>query len=179
MIEYMNLLLLSGNSKRNKEWIHRVGEALSDSFSSTLVHHYRHWDSGEEFIDLDYELGKVVQEAQNLKSYSIFAKSVGSILALKGTVAQLLQPSSIIITGLPLSLIETENIPVLEWFKKIRIPITIAQNNQDPLGSYDEVKKFAGRTNRPGLTIVKLTGNTHDYEDMGRLKELARNSSSL
>ncbi len=56
----MNLLLLPGNSPKNKEWIDGLAEAFKDSFDEVKAVHYGHWMTGEKIgnleIEIDYSL---------------------------------------------------------------------------------------------------------------------------
>jgi hypothetical protein len=169
----MNLLLLAGNSLRNKEWIHEVERQLSKHFDATLVHHYRHWQTEEDFIDFDNELTTVSREATNFQPYSIFAKSVGSILSIQGIAGGEFQSQALLITGLPLRVIQEKAIPVGEWLRQVTIPVLIVQNQHDPLGSYEEVSAFISTIGNDKISVVMLPGNTHDYDDFNKLSELS------
>ena len=73
---------------------------------------------------------------------------------------------------LPLKLIHDDRIPVGEWLKDAAAPILIAQNEHDPLGSYEEVKAFIDGSKATNCTILRLPGDTHSYDDIGKLREL-------
>lgn len=168
----MNLFLLAGNSKRNKDWIYSVGYALKVLFDAAKVHDYAHWESGEEFVDIEKELKTIIDETKTLLPYAIFAKSVGGVIAIKGINEKVLQPNTCIITGLPLSLIAKESLPVSEWLSETTVPITIIQNEHDPLGSYEDVREFVDKSGALTCTVVCAPGDTHSYEDLDLLKQL-------
>ena len=174
----MNALLLPGNSKHNKVWIHRVNEALSDIFTFTIVHHYAHWENGEDFIKYDYEISRVIDECKDIKPDIIFAKSIGSVLTIKGLAEKSFQPNYCILVGLPLTIILEENLPIRDWLKGINIPIMIVQNNNDPFGAFTEINKYIDSINNKNVSVVKLYGDTHDYNDIKKLKELVSSMAS-
>lgn len=169
----MNLVLLAGNSLRNKSWIYEVETRLSHHFSSTMVHQYAHWENGRDFIDFDHELLAVTKEIADLQPYSIFAKSVGSVLSLRGIAKGNFKPHAVLITGLPLKLIQEKAIPVTDWLQKITVPVSIAQNKHDPLGSYEAVQAFIKNTGNKYITMTSLPGDTHEYDDYTKLNQLA------
>ena len=168
----MNLLLLSGNSLRNKPWIYEVQTSLSDLFTDSFVHEYNHWITGQEAINIDTELSTVPTEAENLKPYCIFAKSVGSVLTIKGMTANQLQPTAVLITGLPLRYIEKEMLPITDWLQTVDVPMIIAQHDKDPLGSYKEVHDLIMHLGNESISTIQLPGDTHDYKDLAKLKKL-------
>jgi len=169
----MNLVLLAGNSYRNKEWIYRVKEVLSPLFDKSFVLEYAHWQSGEEEINLDNEILTLSNKLINDSNYSIFAKSVGSIVALKGINDGVLKPIKIIIAGLPLFSIMESGTPFGKWLENSDVPLLIIQNTSDPLGSYLDVKKYFLELNiKSKYKIIELPGDDHSYNDLPKLKEL-------
>ena len=66
----MNLLLLAGNSQSNKEWIEQVRDTLTPHFLKTYIHYYKHWKTGDELIDLNYELEEVIRTLGDLKEFA-------------------------------------------------------------------------------------------------------------
>jgi hypothetical protein len=167
----MNLLLLAGNSLRNKPWIHEASEYFAGDFQSTLVHHYLHWETGEDFIDFNVELPRVAEEVTDFQPYSIFAKSVGSVLTIKGLGESKLMPHAVLITGLPLKVIQTKAIPIADWLLKIKVPVLIVQNVDDPLGSYKDVDSFIKHIGNQNVSVTSLPGDSHDYLDLQALEE--------
>ena|SRR5579862_5552148 len=88
----MNLLLLAGYSKHNQPWIHGVEDGFKNLFGTTIVHEYKHWETGEDFIDLEAELERVGRSSLAIQPYCIFAKSVGTVLTIKGIHQKMLHP---------------------------------------------------------------------------------------
>jgi hypothetical protein len=169
----MNLLLLPGNSKRNKEWLSRVEKAVSSSFDLTHTHSYMHWDAKESDIDLAHEAKRLSKEIQGFEPYAVFAKSVGSILTCMATAKGILLPQACLFAGFPLAMVVKHKLPVDGWLLTTEFPIFVAQNNTDPLGSYLEVRDYFRQVGRKHVTLFKLRGDSHDYEDFSSLKKLS------
>lgn len=168
----MNLLLLSGNSKRGKAWLEQVDSALAPQFDKTHRHDYLHWKNNEPEIDLDKEITLLTDAVKDLQPYMVFAKSAGSVLACKAIFMGTLQPESCLFVGFPMRMIENNNSPVDKWLKATNFPITILQHDSDPLGSYQEVERYFTHTNRHNVTIHMLPGATHDYLEFEIFTEL-------
>jgi len=86
-----------------------------------------------------------------------------------------LKPTSCLFLGLPLKLIQEEQIPLDELLRKLTVPITILQNDKDPVGTYDEVRQFINDLKITNVIILKAKNNTHDYTDFDKIKELLFN----
>lgn len=168
----MNILLLGGNSQRNKQWIHRVSEELSFQFKTRVVHDYLHWDGNGEFIDFNAELSRLDNLLTDLDDYVIFAKSVGSILSLKGISLGILNPEKCIFAGLPIKLAEEGSIPLKELLKKNLVPTLILQNTHDPTASYEELQSYIKRTDSLNYRTHELDGDTHSYDNFNEIKLL-------
>ena len=168
----MDLILLAGNGSHNKAWIYEVSKTLAPLFDNCLVHDYEHWQNNEANINFDAELAKLRHETEGIGEYVIFAKSIGSVLTFMGVNRGILKPKTIIITGLPLGMIEEEHIPMDDWLRHSDIPLLFIQNTEDPLGSFKEVEKYlSGIIGNRKYTLAELDGNTHNYNDLLRLKE--------
>lgn len=164
----MNILLLAGNSEKNQEWIHGIALNVSDLFDNTKSHQYAHWSTSEESMDIEYESQRVSSELQQWKraEYVVFAKSAGCIVALKAIMAIGQHPAGCVFTGLPMRMIEKVQYPVRSWLQSASFPITIIQNEHDPLGSFEEVSDYIQKHNNPLIHILKSDGNTHDYTNI-------------
>lgn len=169
----VNLLLLSGNSKRGKEWLTYVDVNLASQFDRTHRHDYAHWENDEPEINLNIELQRLA-ELQDLSPYMIFAKSAGTILTCKATAIGALNPKSCLFVGLPLLMIRDHDLPVNEWLQKTHFPIIILQHTSDPLGPYREVKRYIETIARDNVAIHELPGDTHDYLEFSVFNNYAK-----
>jgi predicted alpha/beta-hydrolase family hydrolase len=169
----MNLLLLPGNSKRHKSWVREAEQALATRFELTAIHDYDHWDTDREFADLDLEINRLRNEVTDLKPYVIFAKSIGSILAVKGIAEKALEPAACIFAGFPFKILNEQGLEeVSEWLNTVEVPVLIIQNENDPMGSWDEVNTYVRSLTQSDIHVVVNPGDTHDYTDFERIKEL-------
>lgn len=91
------LLVLAGGSKRNQAWGEACAEYFKNQFDLTCFIRYDHWETGEPNIDFAVELEKVAITAEGAGEkgdWYIFAKSIGSILALKAVAAGAVEPKN-------------------------------------------------------------------------------------
>jgi hypothetical protein len=168
----MDLLLLSGNSARNKSWIYSVRDTLTPLFVTSLVHDYAHWENGETFINFDQELVSLPREVTILSEHIVFAKSVGSVLVAQAIHNKLLNPQQCIFVGLPLELIEKQQYAFADWLRGYHKQITFIQNAHDPLGSYEAVKSYLHESGLDQCLCIEFPGDTHDYNDYPRLRQV-------
>lgn len=167
----MQLLVLGGNSPRNQTWINQVASTVARDFSRVTEQQYRHWSTGDPDIDLDFESSQLGVFANAASDYQIFAKSAGSILTLRSIDRSILDPQSAVFAGLPLVMIERYTLPINTWLKSVHCPVIILQNDQDPYGSYDQVATLVAAAHNPYVTVQRLTGDSHDYDDFAVIQD--------
>lgn len=168
----MQLILLPGNSKSNKDWIKQVKDSLNDLFDSIKIHYYQHWKTGESIIDLDYELQVLAYKAKGLDNYIIFAKSAGALLALKGVYEKKLRPCKCIFVGTPILWAKHYNFDVDLWLENYSLPGLFIQKSNDPAMSFKDLKKYLAQRKVKNHEIIEIPGNTHNYEDLQKIKLL-------
>lgn len=168
----MNFILLSGNSVSAKEWIHNLGDTVIMKFGNTYVHNYKHWDNNEGMIDFDVELSSLSEKLNNLSPYIFIAKSAGCILALKSTIKEIPKPAACLFLGLPIKFAERYSISLSDLLINTDVPIIIAQNDNDPFGSFDEVKNIIDSLGDKNIAVKKLDGDTHDYDNFDEISRI-------
>jgi pimeloyl-ACP methyl ester carboxylesterase len=168
----MHLILLSGNGLPNKSWIEQVDPVLTPLFESTKIQNYDHWTNGNPVIDLEAELVKLVTMAQPLDSYSIFAKSIGTVLTAKAVYDHKITPAKCIFLGLPISWSRQYHFDLDTWFTNFPIPTLIIQHNHDPYTPASEVSEFIQAKHFLSVKLVTLPGTTHDYLEFDTIKSL-------
>ena len=87
----MKIIYLAGNSLNNKTWIEKI-KSKFDSFSTGKILYYSHWTNNNKFIDFNTESKKLVDLIKNHSSYVVFAKSVGTTLALRNIYEKTFNP---------------------------------------------------------------------------------------
>jgi hypothetical protein len=173
----MQLIMLSGNSLHNQAWIQEASQKLQDLSSSTFIQDYRHWHSGEPWIDLPHELEILQEQAGQFEpDYGIFAKSIGTVLATQALERRIINPRFLLLCGLPLGYITKGYPHMAAVLAGSGVPITIIHNEHDTVGDAGDVSRylspaFAGK---PDYRFVASPGDTHDYTDYALLRaELA------
>jgi predicted alpha/beta-hydrolase family hydrolase len=166
----MNALLLPGNSSRNGKWIENLKLAIADHFVRVETQHYQHWQSGYDRADIEYEISVAKSRAERLRPYIIIAKSIGTVISVKGVADGKLEPEKLILLGVPINGGVSMDM-FSEWISEINMTVIIIQNSNDPIGSFNEVKAaFKGKSK--SLKFVELPGNTHDYLDFDAIARL-------
>jgi len=165
----MNALLLPGNNPKHIQWIENLKIALASDFDRIETQHYRHWTQAGKDADIDYEISVAQNKAKNLMPYMIIAKSIGTVICVKGVIDGKLKPEKVILLGVPINGgLDVDSFCM--WLQHIDIPIVIIQNSDDPLGSFNEVKR-AFETKNKNLVFFKIPGKTHDYLDFDAISK--------
>lgn len=169
----MHIIYLAGNSLRNKDWIEKVKENF-DKFSTGDILYYDHWTNGQEWANLRVESEKLAKLIEGKTDYYIFAKSIGSVLALKCIYEKNINPKKIIICGHPYNAAVKAGHPIDEYLKTLSIPTTFIQNEFDPYFSFADLEKVLKQNNVQNYSLIKNTDiNTHDYQDYKNLVKIA------
>jgi len=170
------LIVLPGNSQRNEVWGEQCMAHFAPWFDSVYLQRYDHWRTGAKDIDIEAELSKLAHEASDeAATYYIFAKSVGSLLALIATHRGLVRPVHCVFFGMPLELASNE------LFKDDWSPLTdfdvlslAFHNDHDPI-SYPYTKNALEGHCAGMIELVTLKGDNHDYLDFGEYEETIKN----
>lgn len=161
------LLILPGNSPKNIEWGESCAEYFQSQFDSVYCIKYKHWSSGEAEIDFASELKsieEVVVGSDASSEWFMFAKSIGSVLALKAIQQNIISPEKCVFFGMPLKI--ASNMPGHDWtfLMDCQVPFLAFHNEFDPIAEYEfTIEKL--RTFTPKTKIVTLGDNTHYYLD--------------
>ncbi|MFA5828389.1 MAG: hypothetical protein WC841_03470 [Candidatus Shapirobacteria bacterium] len=170
----MQIIYLAGNSLNNKTWIEKV-KFNFDSFSEGDILYYDHWESGKEWINLNKESEKLAKLAKDIKDCFVFAKSIGSVLALKNIMEGTLHTKKMVICGFPYRAGKRELEEINECLRTLAVPTMFIQNEFDPVYSFDELTKTLEENSPLDCHLVKIPrNNTHDYEDFENLTKTTR-----
>jgi predicted alpha/beta-hydrolase family hydrolase len=169
----MNLILLPGNGKYNKEWIDEVRDNFENLFTSTHVLYYDHWFVDEERdIDLEAETKKLAEIVKGLDDYVVFAKSMGSTLTIKAIHEGVIAPSKCIFTGHPVNWARERNYYVDEWIKGYATPTLFIQKTLDPVFGFEDLRNFLEEHKAENYELVEVEGDDHHYGDIEALKRM-------
>lgn len=166
----MNLILLAGNSISNKEWIEEVESSLKPLFTTTKIHYYKHWSTGDELIDFDKELELLSEGTKDFNQYVIFAKSVGTLLTLKGVKENKLQPIKCIFVGTAINWGRERNFTVDKWLGNYSIPTLFIEKTNDPACSFKDLVELLKDKSVKNSALKEIPGSDHHYEDIELLK---------
>jgi len=170
----MELILLQGNSKGNQEWMKEVENELKDLFDSTYIQYYRHCDTGDRLIDLDYELDILSNYLKKRKNYIILGKSAGVVLALKSISEGKISPLKCMFLGTPVLWCNKENIPIEKWIKNYKIPTFFIQKTEDRVIFAKDLKKILYDSNVNNYKFIEIPGTDHHYGNFKEIKMLMK-----
>ncbi len=163
----MNALLLPGNNPAHEVWVEELKHTLKPYFHTINTQHYKHWRTGEAWANVSDELGVARSNTQNLSPYVIVAKSIGTVIALRGVAEEVLRPVRILLLGVPLeNAISSGDFVAL--LHEVSLPIDIIQNKDDPIASFAKVAALIDDT-MTHVTLKELPGTTHDYIDFAAI----------
>ena len=166
----MHLILLGGNNAKNKALIESIHSHTKDLFDETYIHYYQHWKTGDELIDFETEAKNLASQLPE-EQYAIFAKSAGSLLALKMIHEDLLQPKFCVFAGTAILWGRHYNLPVDTWLEEYSIPTTFIQNEQDPTMSFTELDALLKERHVANSRLVQIPNNdTHHYTDLDLIR---------
>jgi len=175
----MDLILLAGNSQNNKDWIEEVEQSLRPYFGRTVLQYYKHWLSGQNLIDLEGELKELVKITENLQDYTIFAKSAGVVLAIKGIFEKAIRPQKCVFIGTPVLWSKEKNFSLDKWIENFATPSLFIQQQHDPAMPADDLKKYLREHKVTNYKFIIMPGESHHYADLERLKKLVLEFKSL
>lgn len=162
----MQLVMLSGNSLRNRNWIYEVRKQFREVFDDYYIQDYQHWHSGEEWINLDLELELLEKAAANFQAdYGIFAKSIGTVLAAKALKTDIISPKFLLLVGLPMGYIREKYPGFGQVVFDGRTAVSVIQNEFDPVGSAESARLYMADkfSERGDYQFIEAPGDSHDY----------------
>lgn len=168
----MDLVLLPGNSVKNEEWIKKVEKAIRQDFAETCILSYKHWEKGENLMDFELELERLADLTQKIDQYSIFAKSAGVLLTLRGIFEAKIRPFRCVFAGSAIRFGKRLGFDVEGWLKKCDIPCLLVQKTNDPAISFEELEKLIKRLQKDNYKLNEISGEDHYYGDIEQLREL-------
>jgi hypothetical protein len=169
MVKTINstLIILPGNSPKNKEWAISAREAFTPMFNEVIINEYDHWTNGKETIDLDLEsnkLAKIINSAS--QPVEIFAKSAGTILVLYAVHNKIIDASKIrkcVFVGFPLAWALENSLDISTWSESYDISTILIQNDHDPVTSAVDIQDEQDRGRFGGLELIIQNGDDHMY----------------
>ena len=166
----MDLVLLSGTSLKNKEWIEKVEYAVRENFDETRIQYYKHWETGGDDIDFEYEFSKLADTVDGFDKYCIFAKSAGTILTLRGVHEKIINPKRCVFCGTALPFGKRIGQDVDDWLADYTVPTFFIQKSQDPAMGFNDLERYIERSGAKNFEFKEVDGDNHHYGDLKLLK---------
>ena len=164
-----HLIVLPGNSLKNKAWGELMIETYASQFDSSFMLEYDHWASGAANIHFEREEEKLRAHVATLSTGTeivLMAKSAGSLLAFLAIHHSAVSPSHCVFFGIPFDL------AAMDLFKDNWTPIdsfalsAIAFHNvEDPTTSYEFTASML-ETHAPRIALITTHEADHWYGDV-------------
>jgi hypothetical protein len=170
------LLVLAGNSVKNRAWGEACAEYFRGDFDMTFFLEYDHWNTEAQKIDLAVEIQKIketVEGTGETDDWYVFAKSIGSVLTLKAIEQGVIAPEKCVFFGMSLNVAAAEQGEDWSYLSEFSQPALAFHNDADPVAEYDFVVEKL-RAFAPAITLRTVEGNTHDYTDFASYAEEVR-----
>jgi len=163
-----HLIILSGNSLKNKGWGEFMMDEYSPRFDSAFMLNYDHWTSGEATINFETEEVKLAAHVATLSADTeivLFAKSAGSLLAFMTIAHHVLMPIKCVFFGIPFDM-AAENLFKDNWgaVDNFTIPAIAFHNTNDPTTKFEFTRDTLIEHN-PAITLIETTESDHWYGD--------------
>ena len=166
------LVLLWGNSIKNKSRIQEVNKELLPFYDTTHIHFYRHRDIWEENMDIEYECDKLCKYVKSLQwSVILFCKSLWCLLWLKAMVEKEIFIKQSIFVWFPLGYTQLHWFPIESYLKELTSPVLRIQHTNDPAWWYTTIAEKLWSIS-PAFTCKEIPGNEHDYPEINILKQI-------
>ncbi len=161
------LIILPGNSVKNRTWGEVMRDHYGPMFDSVYLHTYEHWETGGPIIDFDVELVKLRERTKPLFGEQaetiVMAKSAGALLAFVAASEGVLVPNKAIFFGIPFDL-AAEGIFKDDWspVTNFKMPAIAFHNEQDPTADYRYTMAVLAQ-HAPHVTLITTPENDHWY----------------
>ncbi len=166
-----NLILLGGESLKNKAWIEQVRDGLQANFETEILY-YDHWQVAEGKISFAVETGKLLQMTAGLTDFILFAKSAGSWMSLQAVAEGKVKPDKFVIVGPAWDWAINNGFKPEELINQVSVPVLIIDKSFDPSLAFADLQQMLADHKRPNLQLVEIPGDTHNYEDIVGLTKL-------
>lgn len=167
------IIFLGWNSSTNEYWLQNFVQEFNQEFDVCLMY-YDHWKNWWNDIDFEKELKNLefFINKNNIKNYSIVAKSAGFVLSLIWISKNIIKPKNIIWLWLPLEYIEFRKINIQKNLKEAfwKTNILLIHADQDPQWWIFDVRK----TVSDNFPIFEIIDNTHKYDNFSFLSKIIK-----
>jgi len=154
----MITFILPGYSLKNKEWLEECAMSLKvEGFIRPIF--WEHWEDPDIEFKPKEKASLIARHAKGDK-INIIAKSIGSLVAAYIIEQIPEQINKVIICGIPLTDIKGKEMMIKKVLGRLDPENLICfQNENDPLGSFAEVRKFLPL----GVKLISEPRSDHHY----------------
>ncbi len=172
----MKIFLLPGQNIKNKDWIEEVEKEFKKDFSNTEVIYYSNWKSNEKNTNVELETEKLIKKINNCKTeYTIFAKSIGSLIFFNSIPKLKKHPKKVLIVGFAYTLGLEMNFNFKKLSKDLNFAIHIYQKEFDPAGNLENIKDIESEVIKINMyNSVSEPNNNHSYENINYISKLLK-----
>jgi len=164
-----HLIVLPGNSLKNKAWGELMCEAFAKHFDSSFMLSYDHWATGEANLNFEQEVEKIREHVELLPAGTeivVFAKSAGALLAFLAVHKGVISPVRSVFFGIPFDLAANGLFKdAWEPVDSFKVPALAFHNVEDSTTSY-EFTKATLATHAPHITFITTNEADHWYGDI-------------
>ncbi|MEX1237334.1 MAG: hypothetical protein WD994_03590 [Pseudomonadales bacterium] len=162
----MKILGLPGINPATGPWMDSILERVANERDDANTQYYEFWNSPDDHIDAPAELVRAAAAAPEL----IIAKSMGTLLTLRGVAESILAPKACVLIGIPVGGDRELERSILSGWHERDIPTLFIQQQADITGTFDELT--AVLTASGHLQTVSIPGSDHVYSDVDQLASL-------
>lgn len=157
----MNTIVLPGYSSKNKEWLDELRQKTGIKPLDTIE--WDHWKEDNTNNNwIKYEVLKIINMYSNEK-VNLIAKSLGTLIAMNVLNQKLDIFNKIILCGVPINDFEFGDTEAYEVLGKLKSDKVICiQNNDDPHGNIDQIRKLLNSVN-PDIQLISKVSADHNY----------------
>lgn len=171
------LLVLPGNSPKNKVWGESAVEHFGRYFDESYVQEYVHWKTGEDIINFDTEIENLHAYIETHgvagDTYYIFAKSFGTILTFMAAHRNVVIPTQCVFFGIPFNLVEETSPLGADWsaLSTFVYPSLAFHNTHDPVASIDTLRMKLKEVDVHTIDIIEMPYDNHGYVEFDSYRE--------
>ncbi len=161
----MKILGMPGVNPQTGPWMDNILGGVASAGDRAQTQHYGFWTSGEERVDAAAEL----QIVSSFDPELIVAKSMGTLLTLRGVSDGMLQPKQCVLIGIPVAGSGAGIDLLLRWHE-LNLPTLFIQQELDRTGTFEQLSALVNPESR--CTLVAVPGSDHVYADTAVLIKL-------
>jgi hypothetical protein len=165
----MQYIYFPGNSPLNRNELEEFSKMIKSHGVDFYGHEYEHWKNEKLSFDEERELSTAMSNIDNNQDYVLLGKSIGTYMAVKFIEKIGKDPVYTILMGIPTGIGEDRLGAYKRVLSKVATPIHLIQNENDPFGKIEDVRKVLS-----GIELKELAmdADTHQYSYADEVEEI-------